>query len=634
MMKSAAAQPIPDRILTELQRQDEYIRELPENFEFPLFSGRQAVESQRKSGYKTTAHAAREIVDNAIEAGASNVWIALERVSPSKREKYERKDAVAAIAFIDDGPGMRSKMARFALSWGGGTHTREPDFIAKFGFGLPNSSINQTRRVEVYTRTIEDSGWICAVLDINEIPPYGLMQIAQPIAAPLPQFVSDFLDRKRISLKSGTVVVWQRPDRLTYAQATVLKQHLKHDFGTVYRYLVDRVRVHVEDDIVKKVDPLFLSSDGLFYLPPAQGGASLHFEKSLAVRYWRDETTGTPHLEHIDSAADIDAARKDPNVTVGTIQVKIARFPYGFVLGEAKHKGTDAHKRFEIRKSRRGMSFVRAGREIETVDVFPTSASDEASGLGSWPILQSYAYHWGIEVKFGPELDEAFGIGNDKQTVRPIEDFWRVMKDAEVDSAVRQEEENQRAIRKKDSAEKAAQEAASPDNPNPATEAAAQAEEVVGPAKLPEERKQEAQQELDRAVKSRSQSTGESLEQAAKAIENEARRKRYAIEFFDSEGGVFYMPSFGTGMQRVAKINRRHPFFELFYGRLAALQDPRPRQVVDLLLLALAQAELRADGLKRTTYEHEREREWSPFLGNALKILEQMEHTLADDDEQ
>ena len=141
---TATAKPVPERMLTELQRQDEYISELPENFEFPLFSGRQAVESQRKSGYQTTAHAAREIVDNAIEAGASNVWIALERISSDKREKYERKDAITAIALIDDGSGMRPKMARFALSWGGGTHTKDPDFIAKFGFGLPNSSINQT----------------------------------------------------------------------------------------------------------------------------------------------------------------------------------------------------------------------------------------------------------------------------------------------------------------------------------------------------------------------------------------------------------------------------------------------------------------------------------------------------------
>jgi hypothetical protein len=620
-------------MLTELQRQDEYARDLPENYEFPLFSGRQAVESQRKSAYKTTAHAAREIVDNAIEAGAANVWIAFDRVSAAKREKYERKDAVTAMAFIDDGPGMRSKIARFALSWGGGTHTKDPEFIAKFGFGLPNSSINQTRRVEVYTRTIEDSQWIMAVLDINEVPPYGMMRIGEPVSAQLPGFVDAFLDRKGITLNSGTVVVWQKPDRLTYSQATVLKQHLKHDFGVVYRNLLDRVRVHIEDDLVKKVDPLFLSPDGLFYLAPDQGGAVCQFERNLAVKYWRDEMTGTPHLTRVDSAADIDAARKDPSVTVGTIQVRIARFPYRFALGEDKHKGTDAHKRFEIRKGRRGMSFVRAGREIETVDVFPTSASDEASGLGSWPILQSYAYHWGIEVRFGPELDDAFGIGNDKQTVRPIEDFWRLMKDAEVDRAAREEEDHQRAIRKKDKGEKAAAEAVSPDKPNPATEAAAQAEDVMGPRKPPEERRHEAQQDLESAIQARRQATGESVEQARKAIEDDAQRKRYAIDFFESEGGVFYVPSFGTGLQRVAKVNKRHAFFELFYARLAALPDARPRQVVDLLLLALAQAELKAEGVKRTTYEHEREQEWSPFLGNALKILEQMEYTLADDDD-
>ena len=93
------------------------------------------------------------------------------------------------------------------------------------------------------------------------------------------------------------------------------------------------------------------------------------------------------------------------------------------------------------------------------------------------------------------------------------------------------------------------------------------------------------------------------------------------------------MPSFGTGLQRVAKINKLHPFFGLFYARLAGLEDPRPRQVVDLLLLALAQAELKAEGVKKTTYENEREREWSPFLGNALKILEQLEYKLADDDQ-
>jgi hypothetical protein len=63
------------RLMTEIERQQHYLRQLPPDYEFPLFSGRQAVESQRRSGYKDTARAAREIVDNAFDAGAENVWI-------------------------------------------------------------------------------------------------------------------------------------------------------------------------------------------------------------------------------------------------------------------------------------------------------------------------------------------------------------------------------------------------------------------------------------------------------------------------------------------------------------------------------------------------------------------------------
>lgn len=617
----------------ELRRQDEHLKMLPEDFEYPLFSGRQAVESQRRSGYKTTAHAVRELIDNSIEAGADNVWLTFDRVDPKKRKKYQRKETVSAVAVIDDGPGMRPLLARYALSWGGGTHADDPDFIAKFGFGLPNSSINQTRRVEVFTKTVEDDEWSCVVLDINDVPPHGLMRIPPPTREVLPKFVQDYLKQQQIELSSGTVVVWQRPDRLTYSQAAQLKQHLRHDFGVVYRNLLDRVKIHIEEGAVKKVDPFFLTPDAMFFEPPEDGGATSTFEKAIATKFRRDEETGTPHLEVLDSPELIEAARREDGATVGTIYVRIARFPYGFVRGEKKYKGSDPHKRYEIRKSRRGVSFVRAGREIDTLDVFPTTEADRASGLGSWPVLQAYALHWGIEVRFGPELDEAFGIGNDKQTVRPIEDFWRVLHKAEVDRAAREEDSYQRETRKSSKGEQAAIEANSPEKPNPATEAAAQAESIGGRQPLPAERKREADEKVETEAEQRARATGSTADEARAAIEKEAKEKKFAIRFFESEGGVFFKPDFGNGLQRVAMINKSHPFFRLLYARLAALDDARPRQAVDLLLLALAQAELQTEGAKRTMYQNEREREWSWFLGNSLKILEQLTHEMEDDAE-
>ncbi len=73
---------------TRLQRQEETIRGLPKGFKYPLFSGWQAIQSQRKSGYKTTARAAREIVDNSIEAGTDNVYVVFD-VLPDK-DPYRR----------------------------------------------------------------------------------------------------------------------------------------------------------------------------------------------------------------------------------------------------------------------------------------------------------------------------------------------------------------------------------------------------------------------------------------------------------------------------------------------------------------------------------------------------------------
>jgi hypothetical protein len=68
----ATATTTSPRLMTELERQEYYLSQLPPDYEFPLFSGKQAVESQRRSGYRDTARAAREIVDNACEAGAEN----------------------------------------------------------------------------------------------------------------------------------------------------------------------------------------------------------------------------------------------------------------------------------------------------------------------------------------------------------------------------------------------------------------------------------------------------------------------------------------------------------------------------------------------------------------------------------
>jgi len=417
---------VDESLLDEIERQKRYLARLPADYKFPVMSGRQAIESQRHSGYKNTARAAREIVDNAYEAGATKVHITFDRVEEQQREKGKRRDAVRAIAFIDNGPGMLPRMLQYALTWGGGTHSRNPRGIGKFGFGLPNSSLNQTTRVEVYSRT-KGKPWYRAFLDVSALSEFADVNIEQPTPAELPGFVTAYLGKHRWKLESGTVVLWVKPDRLTHTQGNALKELLLEDFGVVYRGLLDKFEIVVEDVRVQKVDPLFLTPDALLYKAPEAGGAARTYERTFPLKFFVEPETGARHLELLPNKAAATAAQRDPNAKVGVVTIRIARFPYGFVQGEKRFRGTEEYKRFEFRKPRRGISFVRAGREIDTFDAFPRSARDEARGLGDWPLLQSYAYHWAVEASFSPEMDEAFGIGHDKQNLRPIEDFWRVL---------------------------------------------------------------------------------------------------------------------------------------------------------------------------------------------------------------
>ena len=78
------------RLLTELRKEDALLAELPEDYEFPLFNGRQAVESRRKRGYKNMLWPARENGDNAYEAGAKHVWVIFRRPSEAEWGKDER----------------------------------------------------------------------------------------------------------------------------------------------------------------------------------------------------------------------------------------------------------------------------------------------------------------------------------------------------------------------------------------------------------------------------------------------------------------------------------------------------------------------------------------------------------------
>lgn len=620
-----------DRLLTEIERQEKYLGQLPDNFEFPLFNSKQALESQRKNGYRDSAAAAREIVDNSIEAGAKRIDVIFEH-SKSQRGK----DLVTSIAFIDDGSGMLPKMIQYALSLGGGTHFDDPEFIGKFGFGLPNASINQTKRVEVYSKISSTEDLMRAALDVNEVKQHALQTVLPAEKAELPEFVKKHLRKNKLDFDHGTVVVWVQPDRLTYKTGAKLKEHLVDDFGITYRYLLKQVDLYVEGVKVGVTDPLFLNPEARFYLPPDEnnapdvGGAVERFNRSFVIKHFLDPDTGINRVEKVDDMSEIDETDKNL-LSYGAVNIRVSRLPYGFAARRGNDE--DAKKRLDIRINGRGISFVRAGREIETLKVLPHTERDQAAGLGNWLPLQSYDYHWACEIFFKPELDEVFGITNDKQKVRPLEDFWRVVAkkgDIELDRVLREEHNWQTEIRsqKRDDRNKAKiQEQTEPSTELSFAESAAATVEIITgkTAQIPQRDKNFVKTVTEEKIDERLKVTNETREEAVKALEAERKRRPYKIEYSNDARGAFYEPELGANGQVVVKINRKHPFFRAVYGTLLTIEGGlKAKESIDLLLIALATAELTTEHeTTKLLYEFQRKETWSPFLEKSLKVLEQ-----------
>jgi hypothetical protein len=614
-----------ERILGEIERQKRYEEQLGNDFTYPLFNSKRALESQRQSGYRNTAAACREIVDNAIEAGATKIHMVMNR--PTQKAARQRKDAVESIAFIDNGSGMRPKIARFALSWGGGTHFDDAEFIGKFGFGLPNASINQCRRVEVYTRTAGDQPFAKVALDIDEYSGEGTLQQIKPhVESSLPDFVQRYLEKEKWTLSHGTVVVWTRLDKISYSTVGSLREHIVDDFGATYRYLLEGLELLVDGKHVEKLDPLFLEKDARYYVSPEHGGAIKIDNGPIVVRLVTNAESGDQELLKISQPEEL----ADPsNLATGVIHVRVARFPLGLVVGKETDPITPldkfAGKRFEIRKSRRGMSFVRAGREIETVDAFPRRQSDKASGLGDWPLLQSYAYHWAIEVRFTPALDGVFGITHDKQTVRPIESFWRLLTSEAYDELLTREnswqEQARKTARKQHFTSRRLK--PSPDLPSPAELAAQSADASIGQSSsVPEYAKPEANLNFEKEAQERAKTENRPVEETRRALNEQQSRKKFSVDYADDPNGPFYTPEW-VGRQLLVRINKSHPFFAALYAPLVELEGGRvAKEAVDLTLIALARGELITKNEDtREFYRAQRVHVWSPFLDTAMRGL-------------
>lgn len=342
-----------------------------------------AIRAMRDSGYRNTAYALAELIDNSVQAGASLVELICveEMVQVSDR----RRRRVKSISVLDNGTGMSPELLRHALQFGYGTHLDDRSGIGRFGIGLPNASISQGRRVDVWTWQRGPDNAMRCYLDVDEIEAGKLVMIPEPLASPVP---AEWRALGEGFGTTGTLVVWTKFDeeRLTWKGAKATLDNSESLVGRMYRkFIADgslRIRLcaaedgKVQEHDVRVNDPLYLSAPSSTPAP---------FDKVPMFQQFGEQ----------NQTFDIAFHGGTHTVTVRASWAKKETLPEDGTDRGTKDYGKHAAKNI-------GVSIVRAGREL---DLDP-----------SWTISYDPRERWwGMEVDFPPELDEIFGVTNNKQ---------------------------------------------------------------------------------------------------------------------------------------------------------------------------------------------------------------------------
>jgi len=358
------------------------------------------IESLRDNGYTNTAYALAELIDNSLQAKATKVevgFIEEQQDINGKRKPYN----VSIISLWDNGIGMDSDTLRLSMQFGGGTHRNDCSGMGKFGMGLPNSSISQCKRVEVWSWQNGKVPYF-TYLDVDEMREGNLEEVPVPIQKEIPpKYAKAFFPK---APPSGTLVIWSHLDRLSWKTGKSIFRHCEHLVGRMYRNFICENNIRIDSvtyrpsadealsvydrDTFKANDPMYLKKNTSLPMLPGNYKNEAFFEQFdqevVSVEYVDDD--GHPKRDDVTITSSIvkkniaNKILKDTTSSLG-----------GTIYG--KHCGKNV-----------GVSILRANRELVLRDSFLSSTLRESTGR-----------FIGIEISFPPSLDSVFGVTNNKQ---------------------------------------------------------------------------------------------------------------------------------------------------------------------------------------------------------------------------
>lgn len=371
-----------------------------------IFPPELAIDSMKDSGYKDAAHAVAELIDNSIQAGeGSKNPISVEVICLEKENFVNDRQSskIEKIAVYDDASGMSPDILSIALAFGQGTRRKANEGMGKFGMGLPNASISQCDRVDVWSW--QNGEIYRTYLDIDEIQEQKYDTVPEPVKVDgLPK---EWVEKIASEINdSGTLIVWSKLDRLKWKRHKAFFSNTEFIVGRMYRYFITEGKCKIrmaaynqkneqlrsESDFVRPNDPLYLMKNT--QAPEVVFGDTVFpFDKEPAFVPFFDSTD--------KDAEEVVVTWKGKKHKIG-IKVSQARQDFRRMVAESGKNAGDTPLGKHCAKNQ-GVSIVRAGRELEMNRAFEIAYDP----VERW---------WGIEVAFESALDEVFGVTNNKQS--------------------------------------------------------------------------------------------------------------------------------------------------------------------------------------------------------------------------
>jgi hypothetical protein len=521
--------------------------------ECPIIALDKFIQATRDSGYKNTASAISELIDNSLQAHATEIEVRISEVEG---------EPPLEVSVFDNGVGMDPFTLRHALRFGGSSRFDDRSGLGRYGMGLPNSSLSQANRVNVYTWQTLDKARAAkarskepttatvytSYLDVDEIARGELQHVPVPKAVPAPPAACRG--------PSGTLVVWQRCDRLDNRRISTLERKIAAELGRRFRHFIWKgVRLTVNGTAVQALDPLYVN-------PKAKHQGGELFGEELVY----------------EVAIDPDHRSKGTS----KVFVRFSELP----VHEWQGLSNDEKRALGVSKGA-GVSVVRGGREVDYGWFFMGDKRRE-----------NYDDWWRCEIRFEPALDEAFGITHTKQQIRP--------KTYLVEALTTDLEGMARALNAR--ARKAHLTTKAQERFAEAEEVAAKRDRLLKPlARNPEQRAKSLMMDLKKKLPK------------LRAASEEKAAGPYAIVEAPLKETVFF--SVARDADRlVLVLNPDHPFYARVYRPLTESEAPRDKELrvgLELLLLAAARSEAATDG-RRSDAIGQFRLDWSNTLATFL----------------